>query len=183
MTGAGVQRGMQIIAALVVLCLASIAPQTERHPDFSGTWTFDRSKSMKPGPDGRIVLATVLGDTFEAKQDASRLTLVITAGSLKVTATYNFEGESRNQSPSGTGGPDLLVTSRVSWDGDALVILSRSTSVTNGRDVLVETKRVLRIDADGDLIVERTGTPASEVTPSRSVYRRLLTRQRAGRGG
>ena len=37
----------------------------------------------------------------------------------------------------------------------------------------IETRRVLWLDKDGTLVIERTGTPASEVTPSRSVYTRV----------
>ena len=161
---------MHIIAALVLAAVAAAAPQT--HPDFSGSWTFDRARSMEPGPDGRIVIAPILGETFDAKQDATRLTLTIKAGALNVTAVYNFEGESRNQSPGAGTESDITVTSRVSREVDALVILSRSTSLVKGREVPVETRRVMRLDASGDLIIERTGTPASEVTASRSVYRR-----------
>jgi hypothetical protein len=32
---------------------------------------------------------------------------------------------------------------------------------------------VIWIDKAGDLIIERSGTPATQVTPSRSVYRRV----------
>ena len=67
------------------------------------------------------------------------------------------------------------MTSRASWDGKRLVILSKSVATDKGVAVTVDTRRVLSLDADGNLIVERTGTPASLVTPSRSVYRRTKT--------
>lgn len=169
-----------MILGAALVCLATINPHLQARPDFSGAWTFDRAKSMAPGPDGRIVLAPILGDTFEASQDDTRLTLAIKAGALNVTAVYNFQGESRNQSPGGPGQPDVVVRSHVLWEGDALAFLSSSTSVVNGREVPVETRRVLRLDASGDLIIERTGTPASEVTPSRSVYRRVPAREPRG---
>lgn len=145
-------------------------------PDFSGTWTFDRARSSQPGPDGRIVIAPILGDECVVHQDRTALTLKIRAGMLNVTAVYSFEGESRNLSPAGPGEADAVVTSRVSWDGDRLVILSSSTSVVGGREMRIETKRVIWLDERHDLIIERTGTPASEVTPSRSVYRRVPDR-------
>ena len=49
--------------------------------------------------NGRIVIAPILGDECVATQNASALELVITVGGQKVTAVYNFEGESRNLSP------------------------------------------------------------------------------------
>ena len=52
------------------------------------------------------------------------------------------------------------------------MIVSTSTATVKGQILTIETRRVLWIDRDGNLIIERTGTPASEVTPSRSVYTR-----------
>jgi hypothetical protein len=56
------------------------------------------------------------------------------------------------------------------------VIVSTSTAIVKGQDVTIETRRVLWLDGGGNLIIERTGTPASEVTPSRSVYTRIPAR-------
>ena len=53
------------------------------------------------------------------------------------------------------------------------MIVSTSAAVVKGQDVTIETRRVIWLDGAGNLIIERTGTPASEVTPSRSVYRRI----------
>lgn len=154
--------------ALLVVNLLSQAPAQAR-PDFSGAWTFDQAKTMaQPGPDGRFVLAAMLGDDFVAKQEADALTLTINAGGLKVTAVYRFDGtETRNVSPG-----DIIVKSRASWDGRKLVILSTSEGMEKGQVITIETRRVIWLDSDGFLIIERTGSPASAVTPSRSVYRR-----------
>ena len=56
-----------------------------------------------------------------------------------------------------------------------LIIDSKSVASEKGVTVTVDTRRVLSLDSEGNLIVERTGTPASLVTPSRSVYRRTET--------
>lgn len=74
--------------------------------------------------------------------------------------------ENRNISPG-----DITVTSRASWN-DRLIIGSNSDSVEQGKPITIRTTRVLWIDKAGDLVVERTWTRASVVTPSRSVYRR-----------
>ena len=52
------------------------------------------------------------------------------------------------------------------------MMVERMSTSTQADGVTVETRRVLWIDTGGDLIVERTGTPASQVTASRSVYRK-----------
>jgi hypothetical protein len=114
------------------------------------------------------VIAPILGDELVVTQTVTSLGLAITVGGQKVTAIYNFAGESRNLSPG-----DIPVTSRTSWDGDKLVIVSTSESNVRGGVIRIETRRVLWLDTEGNLEIERTGTPASEVTPSRSVYVRV----------
>jgi hypothetical protein len=142
-------------------------PQPPARPDFSGMWKFDRARSAEPW-NGRIVIGALLGDECVVTQDRTALTLDITVGGQKIRAVYNFSGDSRNLSPG-----DIPVTSHTSWEGDKLVIASTSSSNTRGEAVTVESRRVLWLDANRNLIIERTGTPASEVTPSRSVYTRV----------
>lgn len=159
--------GARLVLSLWLASLAAVNPPPQTRPDFSGRWTFDRAKSAQPW-NGRIVIAPILGDECVATQDATSLKLAITVGGQMVMAVYSFEGESRNMSPG-----DIPVISRTSWDGEGLVIVSTSAAIVKGQDVTIETRRVMRLDADGNLIIERTGTPASEVTPSRSVYTRV----------
>lgn len=147
--------------------LAAVTPRPQAHTDFSGRWTFDRAKSAQPW-NGRIVIAAILGDECVVTQDATSLRLAITTGGRKVTAVYNLTGESRNLSPG-----DIPVTSRTAWEGDRLAIASVSAVIVKGEHVTIETRRVMWLDGEGNLMIERTGTPASEVTPSRSVYTRV----------
>jgi len=171
---------MRVAAGVVLLMLlaavdagAQPAPAKAR-PDFSGTWAFDQVKSAQPGPDGKVMLVAMLGDEFTALQDAVSLSLAIKAGGVRVNATYKLDGtESRNMSPGAFGQPPVEVISRSSWEGDKLVIKSTSVSVLSGKNVPIDTRRVLWIDASGSLLVERTGTPATEVVPSRSIYRKV----------
>lgn len=152
---------------VAVLCVAGATLQAR--PDLSGTWTFDQQKTMQPGPDGRIVLAAMLGDEFVALQKPSSLTLRIKFQGDIVVAVYDLTGgETENLSPG-----DIRVKSRASWQGERLVIDSSSEGLEDGKPVTIKTKRIIWIDKAGDLIIERSGEPASQVTPSRSVYRRL----------
>ena len=157
---------------LLALSLFLAAPSlAQTRPDFSGAWEFDREKTMKqpPSADGRLVIAAMLGDEFVASQDTRALHLTIKAMGQTVNVTYNLDGtESRNISPG-----DIPVVSRASWEGNTLVILSTSTSSEKGKTVTIETRRAIWLDKDGSLIIDRTGTPASEVQPSRSIYKRL----------
>lgn len=165
--------GARIVLIAWLAGLAAINPQPQARPDFSGSWKFDLARSAEPWRDDRIVLFPVLGDQCVATQDAASLKLTMTVGALGVTAVYKFEGESRNISPGAQGQADVPVTSRAAWDGNTLVIVSTSVSIEKGEEVKVETRRVMRLDGDGNLVIERTGTPASLVTPSRSVYTRV----------
>lgn len=145
---------------------AALASQVQ--PDFSGTWTFDRDKTMQPDAEGRIVLAAMLGDDFVAMQTKSSLTFRISVQGDTVVAVYDLTGkETENTSPG-----DIKVRSRARWEGAKLVIESTSESSDTGRQVRIHTTRVIWVDASGDLIIERSGTPVTQVTPSRSVYRR-----------
>jgi hypothetical protein len=162
---------MTAVPLIVSLCLAHPLGehQAKQAPDFSGTWTFDQARSMEPGPDGRIVLAPMLGEAFVALQTPSALTLRISIQGDTVVAVYDLTGaESENVSPG-----DIKVKSRAKWEGERLVIESSSAGENAGRPITIRTTRVLWLDTSGDLIIERTGTPASEVTPSRSVYRKI----------
>jgi hypothetical protein len=157
---------------LIALSLLLTAPSlAQTRPDFSGAWEFDREKTMKqpPSADGRLVIAAMLGDEFVASQDTRALHLTIKAMGQTVNVTYNLDGtESRNISPG-----DIPVVSRASWEGNTLVILSTSTSSEKGKTVTIETRRAIWLDKDGSLVIDRTGTPASEVQPSRSIYKRV----------
>jgi len=155
-----------LLAAL--LLVVPVAASAQQRPNLSGTWTFDPQKSMKPGPDGRVVLAPMLGEEFVALQTESTLTLRISFQGDLVVAVYDLHGaETENISPG-----DVKVKSRAAWQRDKLVIESTSDGADHGKPVTIKTTRVVWIDKDGDLIIERSGTPASQVTPSRSVYRR-----------
>jgi hypothetical protein len=159
---------MLVIATLLAVLNGALVQSETRRPDFSGSWTFDAQKTMTPDKDGRVVLAAMLGEEFTAIQTATSLTLRILNNGQLVVAVYDLTGRSsENVSPG-----DIAVTSRAKWDGDRLLISSTSTSEEKGKRVTVETTRILSIDPAGDLIIERTGTPKSLVTPSRSVYRR-----------
>jgi hypothetical protein len=162
-------------SAGVLIFMAVLSWQTR--PDFSGTWTFDEARSTQHVPGG-VVIAKLLGDEVTIRQDASQMRLTIRIRSSSVEAIYALDGsESRNLSSEGGGKPDVTVTSRASWEGGTLVVRSTSTSEIQGKAVTTETKRVFSIDSDGNLILDRSGTPISEVPASRSVYKRARSQR------
>ncbi|MBA3641407.1 MAG: hypothetical protein H0W53_19480 [Acidobacteria bacterium] len=157
------------LLAVALTCALTAASPLQSRPDLSGIWVFNQEKTMQPGPDGKVVLAAMLGERVVVQQTGTAVTLRITFQGDVVVAVYDLTGaESKNVSPG-----DITVLSRASWKGDRLVVDSTSESTNDGKPVTVRTSRVMWIDKAGDLIVERTGTPASVVTPSRSVYTRM----------
>jgi hypothetical protein len=159
------------ILVFIAIVLAVTVGAAQAKPDFSGDWVLARDRSSQT-INGSVVVSVsgLLGDSFRAVQDAKTLSLTITVAALgrDIKAVYNLDGsESKNLNPVGGGQPDEPIFSRASWDGDKLVILTRGTAPVNGKPL--ETKRVIWIDADGMLTIERSaeGSPVL-----RSVYRK-----------
>lgn len=158
-------------AAIWFIAVLVIATQlaAQARPDFSGIWVLAKDRSSQTQQSQTVTtVAGLLGEQFTAKQDAKTLELVITAVGREIKAIYNLDGsESRNFNPTSPGQPDEPIVSRVSWEGDKLVILTTGTTLLNGKPL--ESKRVMWIDADGLLIIERS---ADRSPVLRSVYRR-----------
>ena len=149
----------ELAIALLVLFAASGRAAAQTRPDFTGVWEITGAATG------------LLGERFTATQDARRLILDITVAALgrPVRAIYALDGsETKNMNPGSTPALDEPIFSRASWDGARLVILTRGTRAVNGK--VIESKRVLALDADGMFTIERTseGRPAT-----RSVYKRV----------
>jgi hypothetical protein len=158
--------------ACVILSLALMPLQART--DFSGTWIYDSSSFTDAGRGRGTALAKLLGDEVTITQTDKEMRLVIRLSGATIPAVYAIDGsESRNLS-SERGKPDVTVTSKASWEDGKLIVRSTSASDVNGATVTTETKRVFWIDAAGNLVLERSGTPVSEVPATRSVYRRKL---------
>jgi hypothetical protein len=162
-------RIMTIVLASVLTAAASVGAQQK--PDFSGDWVLAKDRSSQTMTGSVVVsVSGLLGDKFSAVQDAKTLTLTITVAALgrDVKAVYNLDGsESRNLNPAGPGQPDEPIFSRASWEGDKLVVLTRGTALVNGKPI--ETRRVIWVDKDGLLTIERSAEGAPTL---RSVYQR-----------
>ncbi len=160
---------INLLAAIILAASVGLAAQAK--PDFSGDWVLARDRSSQT-MSGSVVVSVsgLLGDKFTAVQDAKTLSLTITVAALgrDIKAVYNLDGsESKNLNPVGGGQPDEPIFSRTSWDGSRLVIETRGSTLVNGKPL--ETKRVIWIDSEGFLTIERSaeGSPVL-----RSVYRK-----------
>lgn len=163
---------MRTLTSVVVVVIAvAMNAGAQQKPDFSGDWVLAKDRSSQT-MSGSVVVSVsgLLGDKFSAVQDTKTLTLTITVAALgrDIRAVYNLDGsESRNLNPAGAGQPDEPIFSRASWESDKLVIHTRGTALVNGKPL--ETKRVLWLDKDGLLTIERSAEGAPTL---RSVYQR-----------
>ena len=165
------RRVMSAVFGILLLAVALHAQETAT-PNLAGTWHFANDETVAAATAAKLIAGPIFGDEFVAEQSATVLTLKISAGSLRVTAIYALDGSvSKNTSPAaGPGAAAIEVTSRAHWDAGRLVITSSSQSPGPTGPVVVESTRTMWLDEQGRLVIDRTGTPASMVPSSRSVY-------------
>lgn len=159
-----------LLLASLLLFPQAPASKPAIQPDFSGSWVLDKSGAYA---SDTIAMAAMLGDRFTATQTDKTLSLEIFALGSKFPAVYNLDGsDSKIMSPIGSANVLEEVIARATWEGDRLIIRTKAVERENGVDVPVESVRVMRIDAKGLLLLERSGTPERLVRKSLSVYRR-----------
>ena len=159
-----------VISSLVVAL--AITSQGTAVPDFSGRWKVDYRKSgdLARNVNGNST-AAIFGEECVISQTKDTLTLDIVAGGLKVQVVYRLDGTpSTNRSPGPPGQPDVTIVSTAQWNGPVLHITTKSESVIDGVTVPVESVRKLWLTADGDLAIERRGTPTRVVSTAWTVY-------------
>lgn len=168
---------MQIAVATVVGLVGALAAMAQvpvAAPAFSGAWVYDASKSaaLVSSTEHRTP-SPLLGDECVIDHTPGTLAMIIRAGAMTVEASYRLDGgESRNLSPGPPGQPHIPILSRARWVGAVLEIQTSSESDIDGRKVPVESVRRLWLTVDGNLAIERRGTPANLVPTSAGVYRR-----------
>ena len=168
-------RGMRLAVLLTAAVVATTTAQTK--PDFSGDWSYDKSKSTIVRVNNTNVDAPALGIEFSARQDATSLRVERRFGSPPTAYTWVFDltGKPTTNKLPGNKGDDEVV-STATWNGNKLVITStRMSTDAQGRKVATSSlKRTLSINGDGTLKIEASGTPppiqgTSKVT---SLYRK-----------
>ena len=143
-------------------------------PDFSGRWRIHADKSAALALEAKEHASPVFGEECFITQTADALSLQIAIDKLKVEVVYRLDGKpSPNTSPGGRGQAGIPILSTARWVGEKLEITTRSESELRGVKVPVESLRRMWLTADGDLAVERHGTPSEVVSAAWSVYQRV----------
>lgn len=154
---------------------AQLTSQSQSTPDFNGRWAANLDKSAHlAGEANSRTAVVVFGEQCVITQTAETLTLDITAGGMSIQAVYRLDGKPAiNRSPGAPGQPDIIITSTSQWIGNVLHVTTKSESELDGVMVPVESLRKLWLTVDGDLAVERRGTPARVVSAAWTVYERV----------
>jgi hypothetical protein len=169
------KRALAVVCG-VLLMTAMAAAQRGGARNFAGTWYFDQTATTASAAEAKMAAGPIFGEAFNATQTPTSLTLHITAGTLNVTAVYALDGSvSKNTSPPAMPGTAPIdIASVAKWDGDRLLITSTSQSPSANGPVDVKSVRTMWLDAQGRLVIERTGTPETVVASSRSVYKKRM---------
>jgi len=138
------------------LALALIVPATgataQAHPDFSGTWKINLSKSdAPPGRGGQQMDMSNLMVTIT--QTAETITMVQTGMGPERTTTYYLDGrESTNAAMRG----EMKSTSK--WDGEQLVTDGTATGQSPNGPVTMTIKEIRSLSEDGKTLTVSTTT-------------------------
>lgn len=143
------------VAIAVVLFASGLSAQGK---NFAGKWTPDTEKNAAAGGGGGGGRGGPGPMTIT--QDAKTLTIERMAGENTIKTVYNLDGsESKNSMPGRQGGAPTEVTSVAKWDGDKLVI---TTKTANG-----ETVQKWYMDG-ANLVSERQG----QAGPVKTFYKK-----------
>lgn len=128
-------------ATLVCFAAVAFAAPLAAKPNFSGTWTLNVAKSdfgLLPGPTSRTDVIEHNDPAFKdtVKQDGPQ-------GAQTLTLSYTTDGKEATNDQ----GP-MTVKSTLSWDGDNLVVDSKTN--VQGNDVTI--KQVWTLSADGNTL-------------------------------
>jgi hypothetical protein len=161
----GAKRTLGLVTALLVLAASAVVAQAQ--PQFSGTWTLDRSQSQFPAHEGRGGHGGSTGTQPQQQPPVVKLTVEQTGSNFKVTRSMARGDRERSYSQSfvadgserteqgrhggttvskATLGGDRLVTSSTTTmpakDGGAAKTFSRESTWTvspDGKTLTVDT--------------------------------------------
>ncbi len=135
-----------VFLALVVAALAF----AQGKPNFSGTWTLDTAKSEMPGGGGGG--RGMGGGPMTVTQNDKQLTVERTMGENTMKQVYNLDGTESKNEMMGRGGQTMTSTATAKWEGDKLVITTKSEGPNGPR----EQTQSWSLNPDGTLTIERT---------------------------
>jgi hypothetical protein len=114
-----------MLFALATVAAGPVAAQS--HPDFSGKWVLDPSKSEGPGvPPSSELTVTQTATSLSVARNAAG-----PAGPMTTTLVYQLDGKESKNTVGGNG-MAVDLSSITSWDGPALVISTTAPQMQGG---------------------------------------------------
>lgn len=138
---------MKTTMVVLLICFASLAVFAAKHPEFSGTWTFNPEKSKHIGMMSEMKMTQTIEQSSSSLDVTSDTTF---QGNNQQTKThYDLRGKpATNDSP--MAGPSETVSK---WDGDKLVTTWTSKGAVAGTKTVRTETRSLSPDG-GTMTVE-----------------------------
>jgi len=142
-----------VFLALVVVAVAF----AQGKPNFAGTWTPQAPAAGAPpagGGGGRGG-----GGPMTVTQTDKQLTVERTMGENTVKSLYNLDGTETKNEMVGRGGATMTSTSTVKWDGNKLLITTKS----EGPSGPTERTQTWSLTAEGNLQIEQPAGQSGNV--------------------
>jgi hypothetical protein len=163
-----------IVGVMLTALFAMPVPYwAQTRTDFSGSWTFDASKSdpaaaagRRGGGGGRMGGGGPAA-AMTVTQSPTHITIDRTIGQGQTSAVYKLDSsESTNLI-----GDVFLSRSRVSWDGPKLVITTRKDlGLTPNGPMAEESKEIVSLEGDVLTVVTTIRVPPAAEQTRRLVY-------------
>lgn len=154
------RRLVPILFAIATVAAGPVAAQS--HPDFSGKWSLDPSKSEGPTvpPSSELTVT----------QSAKAMTVARTApgpnGPMTSTLVFQLDGTTSKNTVGGNG-MALDLNSTTAWDGPALVISTTAPAMQGG---LKQTERWSLEDGGKQLTVKGDIAVSGQTASVKLVY-------------
>jgi hypothetical protein len=129
---------LSLMVASLAMSLTMLQSPTASRPDFSGSWTMERSRSQ-----------SAESATIEIKQSAGEIIIVTNSGGQTSTRTYPVETSPHSASETITAGH-----THASWDGTKLV----TEAVTEIQGQTVSYRQMRFLNASGTEMTVETIT-------------------------
>ena len=141
--------------AAILVSLASPLSGQAAHPDLTGTWVLDASKTVVDGPMMAPPAATYVvvqvGDSIAVEQKFSS-----GAGEQVVKKVWRVDGKAW-ANPFNYQGVDMVLSSTLRWDGAVLAI----HTTTDFQGTPVEQTETWTLSSDGKTLTQSTTTYAN----------------------
>lgn len=119
------RRFVSVLFALATVAAVPVAAQS--HPDLSGKWVLDASKSQGPMvPPSMELTVTQTDKLLTIERSATG-----PAGATKTTLVYQLDG-SMSKNTLGANGMSVDLNSTATWSGDTLVIDTTAPQMQGG---------------------------------------------------